>query len=84
MMIVIGSLGLICIVAAWIPQTIVTVKQGRSDMHIGFLVMTAIGNFSLTIYSFFISDPIYMSLNGLALSQGLINLYYKIYPTVQV
>ncbi len=77
---VIGIVGLICIAAAWIPPTVKTIKQKSTDLPLTFLVLTAAGNLSLTIYSLLIVDAIYLTLNSLALLQGCINLFYRLFP----
>lgn len=80
---IIGIVGLVCIAAAWIPPTLKTVQQGSTGLPLTFLVLTAAGNLSLTIYSILILDPIYLALNALALFLGSINLFYRLYPRQQ-
>ena len=77
---IIGIIGLVCIAAAWIAPTLRTVRQGSSDLPLSFLLLTVVGNLSLTIYSVAVSDLVYFSLNGLALAQGSVNLLYKLSP----
>lgn len=76
----IGLLGLICIVAAWVPQTIKTIKDGTSFIQLSFLILYIVGSLSLTVYSIVVFDPIYLALNALATLQSTINLYYKLFP----
>ncbi len=76
----IGLLGLICIVAAWVPQTIKTIKDGTSSIQLSFLILYIVGSLSLTVYSVVVFDPIYLALNSLATLQSTINLYYKLFP----
>jgi MtN3 and saliva related transmembrane protein len=73
----IGLFGLICIVFAWIPQTVKTVRNKRSDIGLPFLILYILGSFSLTVYSVLLNDIIFMILNGLATFESAINLYYK-------
>ncbi len=73
-------LGLICIVAAWVPQTIKTIKDGTSSIQLSFLILYIVGSLSLTVYSVVVFDPIYLALNSLATLQSTINLYYKLFP----
>ncbi|MBI4427958.1 MAG: hypothetical protein HY562_02450 [Ignavibacteriales bacterium] len=80
---IIGIVGLVCIAAAWIPPTVKTVKHGFTELPLSFLVLTAAGNLSLTAYSILILDPIYLTLNALALLQGSVNLYYRLFPRSQ-
>lgn len=79
----IGLLGLICIVAAWVPQTIKTIKDGTSSIQLSFLILYIVGSLSLTVYSIVLFDPIYLALNSLATLQSTINLYYKLFPKQQ-
>lgn len=79
----IGLLGLICIVVAWVPQTIKTIKDGTSSIQLSFLILYIVGSLSLTVYSIVLFDPIYLALNSLATLQSTINLYYKLFPKQQ-
>jgi len=79
----IGILGLVCIAAGWIPPTFKTIRQGSTDLPLSFLGLMAAGNLSLTVYSILNFDPIYLVLNLLALLQGCINLFFKIFPRTQ-
>src|SRR5574337_854942 len=79
----IGLLGLICIAAAWVPQTIQTIKDGRTSIQLSFLILYIVGSLSLTIYSIVVFDAIYLTLNSLASLQSIINLYYKLFPKQQ-
>lgn len=79
----IGLLGLICIVAAWVPQTIKTIKDGTSSIQLSFLILYIVGSLSLTVYSIVVFDAIYLALNSLATLQSAINLYYKVFPKQQ-
>lgn len=79
----IGLLGLICIVAAWVPQTIKTIKDGTSSIQLSFLILYIVGSLSLTVYSIVVFDAIYLALNSLATLQSTINLYYKLFPKQQ-
>ena len=80
---IIGIVGLICISAAWVRPTIQTVKQGSTELPLLFLVLTAAGNLSLTLYSILKFEPVYLTLNLLASVQGGINLYFRLFPRAQ-
>lgn len=74
---VIGLIGLIAIVACWIPQTLEVVRTRRSGMKLSFLLLYFSGSIALTIYA--IGDPIFVTLNLLTTIGSAINLYFKIF-----
>ncbi len=76
----IGLLGLCCIAAAWIPQTLKTIREKQCNIGKTFLVLYIIGSISLTVYSTLNFDPIYLILNLLASVQSIVNLYYAVFP----
>ncbi len=78
----IGLLGLLCIAAAWIPQTVKTLREKRCDIGKSFLVLYILGSVSLTVYSILNFDPIFLTLNLLATIQSVINFYYKLFPNL--
>jgi MtN3 and saliva related transmembrane protein len=75
-----GLAGLICIVAAFIPETVQTIKEGRVKIPYPFLTLYLIGTLLLTYYASTRNDVIFMTLNGLLVLESTINLYYKIWP----
>ena len=79
-----GLVGLCCIAAAWIPQTVKTIREKRCDIGKAFLVLYIFGSISLTVYSSLNFDPIFLALNLLATIQSLINFYYKLFPKLPV
>ena len=76
----IGLIGLICIVAAFIPETIQTIKEGKVKIPYPFLILYLIGTLLLTTYAFILKDNIFLVLNGLLALESAINLYYKAFP----
>ena len=76
----IGLLGLLCIAAAWIPQTVKTIREKRCDIGKSFLILYILGSISLTVYSILNFDAIFLALNLLATIQSVINFYYKLFP----
>ena len=78
----IGLLGLLCIAAAWIPQTVKTIREKRCDIGKSFLILYILGSISLTVYSILNFDPIFLALNLLATIQSVINFYYKLFPNL--
>lgn len=78
----IGLLGLLCIAAAWIPQTVKTIREKRCDIGKSFLILYILGSISLTVYSILNFDAIFLALNLLATIQSIINFYYKLFPNL--
>ena len=76
----IGLIGGVCIVLAFIPETIKTIKKGKVEISYSFLILYLIGSASLTYYAFILKDSVFMALNGLLVVESLINLYYKVSP----
>ncbi len=75
-----GLLGLCCIAAAWIPQTLKTLQEKRCDIRTSFLVLYIIGSVSLTVYSILNFDLVFLLLNLLATLQSIMNFYYRLFP----
>ncbi len=75
---IIGLIGLLAIVACWIPQTLEVLRTGRVNMKFSFLILYLLGSVALTIYA--VGDAIFLTLNLLAAVGSAINLYYKIHP----
>lgn len=71
-----GILGLILIALGWIPQTIQTIKQKKSNLNFKFNLLYSIGSLSLVIYSVYISDLIFIILNSLAFLMSAIALFF--------
>lgn len=75
-----GWVGFGILVAAWIPQTIDTIKAGSTQMNIAFIIMYFTSSLLLTIYSILIGDTIFTALNALLTMGSGINMYYKLFP----
>jgi len=75
---IIGLIGLIAIVACWIPQTLEVLRTKRSTMKLSFLLLYLPGSIALTIYA--LGDPIFVTLNLLTTIGSAINLYFKAFP----
>jgi uncharacterized protein with PQ loop repeat len=73
-----GLIGLLAIVACWIPQTIDVLRRKKVEMKMSFLILYFIGSISLTIYA--IGDVIFLILNFLTTVGSAISLYYKLFP----
>ncbi|MCJ7817190.1 MAG: lipid-A-disaccharide synthase N-terminal domain-containing protein [Candidatus Aenigmarchaeota archaeon] len=75
---VIGTIGLIAVAAAWIPETIRTLKTKKSGLELKFNLVYVAGSLVLVAYSVGINDMIFIALNTFASIMSLINLYYTI------
>ncbi len=61
----IGFIGLTLLVVAWVPETIKSLKSGRTA-KMEFLVLYFVGSILLTIHAIIIRDLVFTILNGLA------------------
>jgi uncharacterized protein with PQ loop repeat len=72
----IGTLGMMLVVIAWIPQTLRTIRTRKVGIHPKFLWIYFFGSILLAVYAFFIFDFVFILLNGTAIVFSLINIYY--------
>lgn len=77
---ILGWIGFAILVSAWIPQTWQTIKAGRTDISLAFILMYVSSSLLLTIYAFLENDHVFIALNGLLTIGSGINLYYKLVP----
>lgn len=75
-----GWIGFGILVAAWIPQTWETIKEGSTSMNIAFIIMYFTSSLMLTVYSVLIGDTIFTALNALLTIGSGINMYFKLFP----
>ena len=75
-----GYVGLAALALCWIPQSIETIKLGRCNVNLTFLILSAVGSSTLAFYAFSINDPVFTILNALTPTGAMINIYYKVYP----
>lgn len=76
----IGWAGLFFLVIAWVPQTWDTIKAGKTEMNLGFILLYVISSALLTIYAILGNDLVFTVLNGVLTIGSGINLYYKFFP----
>ncbi len=76
----IGWAGFLLLVAAWVPQTIDTIKAGKTDVNMVFIILYVISSALLTIYAVINVDYVFIALNGLLTIGSGINLFYKLKP----
>lgn len=72
----IGLLGIIFLVLAWLPISIRTLSKKRSNENLLFGILFLIGAAFLTVYSIQIKDVIFSVLNLLAMIFAFINIEY--------
>ncbi|WP_103665385.1 PQ-loop domain-containing transporter [Gracilimonas amylolytica] len=79
-----GWAGFGILVAAWIPQTLDTIKKGNTQMNLAFIIMYFTSSLLLTIYSVLTEDQVFTALNALLTLGSGINLYYKFFPRKEI
>jgi MtN3 and saliva related transmembrane protein len=76
----IGYTGLTALAVCWIPQSIDTLRNGRCDVNLGFLILSALGSAALALYAVLRQDTVFTLVNILTTSGALLNLYFKLRP----
>ncbi len=76
----IGLVGMLLLVSAWVPQTWETIKTRKCPLNMGgFILIYVTASTLLTVYSYIIGgDWIFFALNFLAAFQSAINLTVKL------
>ena len=77
---ILGWSGFAILIGAWFPQTWQTIKQGRTEINLAFILMYVSSSLILTIHSVLIEEWVYIALNGLLTIGSAINLFYKLNP----
>lgn len=75
---IIGILGLALILAAWIPETLATIKSKKAGMKREFIMLYLLGSFFLVLHSIILWDFVFLVLNSGATLVAFINLYYSL------
>ncbi|MEO1021318.1 MAG: hypothetical protein AAFW89_02135 [Bacteroidota bacterium] len=75
-----GWVGFGILVAAWIPQTMDTIKTGKAAMNMAFIIMYTSSSLLLTVYSILQGDVVFIALNGMLTLGSSINLFYALFP----
>jgi uncharacterized protein with PQ loop repeat len=76
----ISYIGLIVLTISWFPQSVETIKRGRSEINLYFLILVAMGSTCLWTYAVSIGNAVFSILNFLSTVGAMLNLYYKKYP----
>lgn len=77
---IVGWTGLVLLIVAWVPQTWDTIKAGKTEMNLVFILLYALSSALLTLYAIFNEDTVFLVLNGLLTFGSGINLFYKFFP----
>ncbi|GAB5409945.1 MAG: hypothetical protein BalsKO_23100 [Balneolaceae bacterium] len=77
---ILGWSGFAILIMAWIPQTIDTIKAGKTEMNLAFILMYVFSSLLLTVYSVLENDNVFIALNALLTIGSGINLFYKLFP----
>jgi len=75
---VIGLLGMLLLVSAWVPQTLETIRTRRCPLNLEFVIIYVAAASLLTVYSYLVGDWIFFTLNFLSALQSAINLAIKL------
>ena len=78
----IGYVGMVAFALAWIPQSYETIRAGRCEINLTFLLLAGLGSLSLTMYAVLKSDTVFAFVNALTTAGALINVLYKLKPRV--
>lgn len=76
----IGLVGVVAFALAWIPPSVETIKAGRCDVNVMFLLLATLGSLSLMMYALLQADPVFSIVNALTTIGALVNLFYKLFP----
>ena len=79
----IGYVGLIALAICWVPQSIETIKRGRCEINLLFLILYFIGSIGMLMYALSLGDRVFTLLNALTTLGALLNLFYKVFPRMQ-
>jgi hypothetical protein len=78
---IIGLVGLLAIVACWIPQTREVLKSKRADMNFLFLILYLVGSNAQTTYA--LGDAFFLTLNLLPSIGRSTDFYCKMFPKTE-
>lgn len=76
--VLIGALGGMAIILAWLFETFEAVKRHKSLMDLRFSIMSVTGVFLLVIYSWQIGNAIFFYLNAVLLLIELVEISYSL------
>ena len=74
----IGYIGALAFALAWVPQCVETWRARRCDVNGSFLILNAVGSFSLALYALLKRDIVFTAINTLTTAGALLNLFIKV------
>lgn len=75
-----GYVGLAAFALAWVPQSWETVRSGRCNVNLPFLLLSGAGSLALTLYAAARHDAVFSTLNALTTLGALLNAYFRLFP----
>ncbi|MFH0830186.1 MAG: hypothetical protein V1887_03435 [Candidatus Aenigmatarchaeota archaeon] len=76
--IIVGVLGAIFILGAWVFETYEGVKKHKALIDLRFAAVYALGNGSLILYSWFVHDPVFLVINASILAVVAFEIAYTL------
>lgn len=76
--IIIGIIGTIILLAAWLIETYENVKKNKITIHAHFAILYIVGVGILTVYAYQIKDPVFFWLNFILLAAIIGELCYSL------
>ena len=74
----IGTIGLVLLALAWLPQTYSVIKKKHSNIDYRFGILYVIGSLILVYYSIQTKDIIFLILNSIVALMSAISLYFSV------
>lgn len=76
--IIIGALGAVLILGAWVFETYEGVKKHKALVDLRFAAVYALGNGSLIAYAWFVKDPVFLTINASILAVVSFEIIYTL------
>lgn len=75
-----GWLGMLLLVVAFIPAAFATVKKGKSELRLAFLVPYIAGVILTLYYSYQLNSMPFVALNMMLFALCVIDIYFGVFP----
>jgi len=76
--VIVGAIGAVFILGAWVFETYEGVKRHKSLVDLRFAAVYAVGNISLLTYSWLVHDPIFLAVNASILAVVVFEMLYTV------
>ena len=76
--ILVGAIGAIFILGAWVFETYEGVKKHKALIDLRFAAVYAMGNISLLAYALLMGDPVFQVINGSILAVVVFEMIYTV------